>query len=78
MEGNCVECKGQVISEYKEPVCDLCKDAYFRKRRVYFNVPYEKRLKAKILGARWEPERKAWYVISKGSLIEMSKYFFRL
>ncbi len=33
------------------------------KVRQYLNVPYEEREQAKAMGAKWDPERKKWYVV---------------
>ena len=30
--------------------------------RIYLKVPYEEKEEAKQLGARWDPDRKQWYV----------------
>lgn len=42
---------------------------------VYFNVPYMQRLFAKKFGARWSPEKRAWYANNEEVLARMRKHF---
>ncbi len=78
MSSNCVKCNGEVISEFKEPICSECLPAFLMKKRKYYRVPYDHKAKAKILGARWCPDKKCWYAIKKSSKKDMDRVFFAL
>lgn len=32
--------------------------------RIYINVPFEEKEQAKLIGAKWDKEKKSWYVLA--------------
>lgn len=43
--------------------------------RLYLNVPYKEKEEAKALGARWDPEKKKWYITYKKNYHLFKKWF---
>lgn len=44
--------------------------------RLYLNVPFKEKDEAKALGARWNPERKEWYITYKKNYHLFRKWFY--
>ncbi len=44
---------------------------------LYLNIPYSDKDEAKNLGARWDPDRKSWYVFSRKDYYKFSKWIFK-
>lgn len=61
----CSNCKSSdrfpyYISSARKGLCATC--CIERVRMIFINVPYAKKEDAKALGARWDSDRKAWYI----------------
>src|SRR5690606_5184753 len=44
--------------------------------RLYLNVPYKEKDEAKVLGARWDPERKEWYTSNTNNYHFFRKWYY--
>lgn len=43
-------------------------------KKVYLNVPFEEKDEAKKMGARWDNDKKKWYVLSTADLENFKKW----
>ena len=44
-------------------------------KRIYLNVPYERKEEAKQLGAKWNPQKKKWYSENTEDLQKLVEVF---
>jgi hypothetical protein len=49
----------------KKNLNELCFDCWEQNKKIYLNVPYNDKDVAKSYGAKWNPEKKSWYVFSQ-------------
>lgn len=45
-----------------------------QEKRIYLNVPYSEKDQAKLLGARWDTNKRKWYILNSGITTAFSRW----